>query len=81
MSESTFDLETVLRRNRPTATTGSIQIDTVDADESQVTLGFGDAQGVTYVTLTPSEAQTVATALTEAATHATADTTMEPTNE
>jgi len=66
MSEPALDLETVISRERPPATSGSIQVDTVD-DDTQVTLSFGDDRDVTYAVLSPSEAKTIATALEEAA--------------
>ena len=85
MSEHTLDLETVVRRDRPTATEGSIQVSTdrTDVTEgSRVLLGFGDDHEVTYAVLTPSEAQTVATALQQAAERAAAaDTIEDPTDE
>ena len=70
MSKPPLDLETVVRRNRPTDTAGSIQVDTA-ADDSRVTLSFGDDREVTYVVLTPTEATTVATALEQAVTETT----------
>ena len=66
MSEPALDLETVIRRDRPPETTGTVQVDTV-ADGTQVTLSFGDDRDVTYVVLSPAEAKTIATALTETA--------------
>ncbi|OYR59196.1 hypothetical protein DJ83_13315 [Halorubrum ezzemoulense] len=85
MSDQSLDLETVIRYNRPTATDGSIQVST-DRTEvtegSRVLLGFGDDHEVTYAVLTPSEAQTVATALEQAAERAAAaDTLEDPTDE
>jgi hypothetical protein len=69
MSDPAIDLETVFRRNHPTAVTGAIQVDTV-ADDTQVTLSFGADDGVSYTLLTPADAQAVATALTQAAARA-----------
>ena len=66
MSEPALDLETVIRRGRPPETLGSIQVDTVD-DDTRVTLSFGDDRDVIYAVLSPSEAQTIATALEETA--------------
>jgi len=66
MSEPALDLETVIRRDRPPETLGSIQVDTV-ADDTRVTLSFGDDGNITYVVLSPTEAKTIATALEEAA--------------
>ncbi|WP_434522805.1 hypothetical protein [Halorubrum sp. AS12] len=85
MSDQQLDLETVIRYDRPTATDGSIQVST-DRTEvtegSRVLLGFGDDHEVTYAVLTPSEAQTVATALEQAAERAAAaDTIEDPTDE
>lgn len=85
MSDQPPDLETVIRYNRPTATDGSIQVSTdrtAVTEGSRVLLGFGDDHEVTYTVLTPSEAQTVATALQEAAERAAAaDTLEDPTDE
>ena len=66
MSEPALDLETVIRRDRPPETLGSIQIDTID-DGTRVTLSFGDDRDVTYAVLSPEEAKTIATALKKAA--------------
>ena len=76
MSEPTLDLETVIRRDRPPETAGSVQVDTV-ADDTRVTLSFGDDRDVTYVVLSPTEAKTIATALKETAVDADAAATME----
>ncbi|MDB9281577.1 hypothetical protein PN416_17140 [Halorubrum ezzemoulense] len=85
MSDQTLDLETTIRRDRPTATDGSIQVstDSTDVTEgSRVLLGFGDDREVTFTVLTPTEAQTVATALEQAAQQAAAaDTLEDPTDE
>ncbi|GAA0547541.1 hypothetical protein ABNG02_06475 [Halorubrum ejinorense] len=85
MSDQTLDLETVIRRDRPTATDGSIQVstDSTDVTEgSRVLLGFGDDREVTFAVLTPTEAQTIATALEQAAQQAAAaDTLEDPTDE
>ncbi|OYR42859.1 hypothetical protein [Halorubrum sp. Hd13] len=85
MSDQTLDLETVIRRDRPTATDGSIQVstDSTDVTEgSRVLLGFGDDREVTFAVLTPTEAKTVAIALEEAAQQAdAADTIENPTDE
>ena len=85
MSDQTLDLETTIRRDRPTATDGSIQVSTDSTDiteGSRVLLGFGDDREVTFAVLTPSEAQTIATALEEAAQQAdAADTLEDPTDE
>ncbi|RLM64038.1 hypothetical protein [Halorubrum sp. Atlit-26R] len=85
MSDPTLDLETVIRRDRPTATDGSIQVstDSTDVTEgSRVLLGFGDDREVTFAVLTPSETQTIATALEAAAQQAdAADTIEDPTDE
>ena len=85
MSDQTLDLETTIRRDRPTATDGSIQIstDSTDVTEgSRVLLGFGDDREVTCAVLTPTEAQTIATALEQAAQQAdAADTIEDPTDE
>ena len=66
MSDPALDLETVIRRDRPPETLGSIQIDTID-DGTRVTLSFGDDRDVTYAVLSPTEAKTIATALKETA--------------
>ena len=85
MSDQTLDLETTIRRDRPTATDGSIQVSTDSTDiteGSRVLLGFGDDREVTFAVLTPSEAQTIATALEDAAQQAdAADTVEDPTDE
>ncbi|WP_424014970.1 hypothetical protein ACOZ35_02845 [Halorubrum xinjiangense] len=85
MSDPTLDLETVIRRDRPKATDGSIQVstDSTDVTEgSRVLLGFGDDREVTFAVLTPTEAQTIATALEQAAQQAdAADTIEDPTDE
>ncbi|EMA71074.1 hypothetical protein [Halorubrum distributum] len=85
MSDQTLDLETTIRRDRPTATDGSIQVstDSTDVTEgSRVLLGFGDDREVTFAVLTPTEAQTIATALEDAAQQAdAADTVEDPTDE
>ena len=85
MSDQTLDLETTIRRDRPTATDGSIQVSTDGTDVtegSRVLLGFGDDREVTFAVLTPTEAQTVATALEQAAQQAAAaDTIEDPTDE
>lgn len=81
MSDPTLDLETVVRRNRPTAVTGAIQVDTA-ADDERVTLSFGADDEITYAALTPADAKRVATALKQAAARAeTADSVEEPTDE
>ena len=85
MRGPTLDLETTIRRDRPTATEGSIQVstDSTDVTEgSRVLLGFGDDREVTFAVLTPTEAKTVATALEQAAQQAdAADTIEDPTDE
>ena len=85
MSGPTLDLETTIRRDRPTATEGSIQVstDSTDVTEgSRVLLGFGDDREVTFAVLTPTEAKTIATALEDAAQQAAAaDTLEDPTDE
>ncbi|WP_424014134.1 hypothetical protein ACOZ35_13950 [Halorubrum xinjiangense] len=85
MSDQTLDLETTIRRDRPTATDGRIQVSTDSTDiteGSRVLLGFGDDREVTFAVLTPSEAQTIATALEDAAQQAdAADTLEDPTDE
>ena len=85
MSDQTLDLETVIRRDCPTATDGSIQVSTDSTDiteGSRVLLGFGDDREVTFAVLTPTEAKTVATALEQAAQQANAaDTLEDPTDE
>ena len=85
MSGPTLDLETTIRRDRPTATEGSIQVstDSTDVTEgSRVLLGFGDDREVTFAVLTPTEAKTIATALEQAAQQAdAADTIEDPTDE
>ncbi|OYR56866.1 hypothetical protein DJ83_18480 [Halorubrum ezzemoulense] len=85
MSDQTLDLETTIRRDRPTATDGSIQVSTDSTDiteGSRVLLGFGDDREVTFAVLTPTEAQTIATALEQAAQQAdAADTVEDPTDE
>ena len=85
MSDQTLDLETTIRRDRPTATDGSIQVSTDSTDiteGSRVLLGFGDDREVTFAVLTPTEAQTIATALEQAAQQAdAADTLEDPTDE
>ncbi|MDB2262382.1 hypothetical protein PM035_15765 [Halorubrum ezzemoulense] len=85
MSDQTLDLETTIRRDRPTATDGSIQVstDSTDVTEgSRVLLGFGDDREVTFAVLTPTEAKTIATALEQAAQQAAAaDTIEDPTDE
>ncbi|OYR83520.1 hypothetical protein DJ84_07965 [Halorubrum ezzemoulense] len=85
MSDQTLDLETTIRRDRPTATDGRIQVSTDSTDiteGSRVLLGFGDDREVTFAVLTPSEAQTIATALEDAAQRAAATDTLEdPTDE
>lgn len=85
MSDPTLDLETTIRRDRPTATEGSIQVSTDSTDVtkgSRVLLGFGDDREVTFAVLTPTEAQAIATALEQAAQQAdAADTLEDPTDE
>ncbi|SNR71187.1 hypothetical protein SAMN06266787_11346 [Halorubrum ezzemoulense] len=85
MSDQTLALETTIRRDRPTATDGSIQVSTDSTDiteGSRVLLGFGDDREVTFAVLTPTEAQTIATALEDAAQQAdAADTLEDPTDE
>ena len=85
MSDQTLDLETTIRRDRPTATEGRIQVSTDSTDiteGSRVLLGFGDDREVTFAVLTPTEAQTIATALEDAAQQAdAADTIEDPTDE
>ena len=85
MSDQTLDLETTIRRDRPTATDGRIQVSTDSTDiteGSRVLLGFGDDREVTFAVLTPTEAQTIATALEDAAQQAdAADTLEDPTDE
>ncbi|QAY18867.1 hypothetical protein [Halorubrum ezzemoulense] len=85
MSDQTLDLETTIRRDRPTATDGTVQVstDSTDVTEgSRVLLGFGDDREVTFAVLTPTEAQTIATALEDAAQQAdAADTLEDPTDE
>ena len=85
MSDPTLDLETTIRRDRPTATEGTIQVSTNSTDVtkvSRVLLSFGDDREVTYAVLTPSEAQTIATVLEAAAQRAdAADTIEDPANE
>ncbi|PHQ41516.1 hypothetical protein Z052_14360 [Halorubrum sp. C191] len=85
MSDQTLDLETTIRRDRPTATDGSIQVSTDSTDITEgscVLLGFGDDREVTFAVLTPTEAQTIATALEQAAQQAdAADTVEDPTDE
>ena len=66
MSDPALTLKTVIRRDRPPETLGSIQIDTID-DDTRVTLSFGDDRDVIYAVLSPAEAKTIATALEEAA--------------
>jgi hypothetical protein len=44
MSDPQLDLETVVRRNHPTAVAGAIQPDTA-ADNTRVTLSFGADDG------------------------------------
>ncbi|OYR75727.1 hypothetical protein DJ71_18775 [Halorubrum sp. E3] len=73
MSEPHLDLETVVRRERPVATDGTIQVSTdrTDVTEgSRVLLSFGDDRETTYAVLTPTEAKRVATALEQAAVRA-----------
>ncbi|TKX35066.1 hypothetical protein EXE51_16195 [Halorubrum sp. CGM5_25_10-8B] len=80
MSDQTLDLETTIRRDRPTATDGSIQVSTDSTDiteGSRVLLGFGDDREATFAVLTPAEAQTIATALEAAAQQADATDTLE----
>jgi len=82
MSDPTLDLETAIRRDRPTATEGTIQVSTSSTDVtegSRVLLSFGDDREVTYAVLTPGEAQTIATALEAAAQQAAAADTIEDT--
>ncbi|OTF01224.1 hypothetical protein [Halorubrum sp. SD683] len=85
MSDSTLDLETAIRCDRPTATEGTIQVSTSSTDVtegSRVLLSFGDDREVTYTVLTPGEAQTIATALEAAAKQVDdADTLEDPTDE
>ena len=82
MSDPTLDLETVIRRDRPTATDGSIQVSTDVTEGTRVLLGFGDDREVTFTVLTPTEARTIATALEQAAQQAdAADTIEDPTDE
>lgn len=66
MTDTPFQLKTVVSRDRLTATAGELHVETFPADE-QVILGNGDDRDVTYVTLTPAEATAAATALKRAA--------------
>ena len=73
MTRPTIDLKTSVTRDRPvTQTEGSIQVSQDEADESQITLSFGGAWGVSYAELTPTEARAIATALEHTAVRAAA---------
>ncbi|MDV7349632.1 hypothetical protein R3751_07560 [Halorubrum distributum] len=71
MTTPTLDLETTVTRDHPvTQTPAAIQIDRDEFDESVVRLAFSGQWGTTYVTLTATEARTIASALEKTATDA-----------
>lgn len=71
MSGPQIDLDTAVRRDRQrTTTAGTIQVAAEIEDGTRVTFSVSDAQEITAVVLTPTEARQVATALEEAATQA-----------
>ena len=71
MTTPTLDLETTVTHDHPvTQKSAAIQIDRDEFDESVVRLAFSGQWGTTYVTLTATEAHTVASALEQTATDA-----------